>query len=168
MSIESVNSFCSGFAKLSELVSSGKKDTDEAFNVIREMRKHWDAMTGKEAHYIERFTVKLADLGYYRELPSPPKVDISDLEFDDNYDVKDEFKYAKKILRPGRNYATYNYNEHSVPINQLPEADRKRIYEKSVKNAISTENGIQNPESARYNEKRNHNGVKLLDSERDW
>jgi len=168
MTLEALNAFCVGFGKLTELYNSGRANTDEAFEVIRNMRYNWNLMDGKEAHYIERFTVKLADMGYFKDIPSPPKVDISDLEFDDNTDVKGEFKYTSKITKPGATYATYNYNEHSVPITRLPINVRTEIFNKSIKNAESTERAIVDPESARYNQKRNHLGPKLADSERDW
>lgn len=171
MTIESLNQFCVGFAKLTELCSQGKKDTEEAYLVISNMRRAWDLMDGKEAHYVERFTVKLADMGYYNA-PSPKleKVDVSDLEFDDTTDVTGSFKHARKNIKTnqqGITYANYNYNEHSVPIHQLPAPVKAEIIKKFAGNIQSTEEGIQDPSKV-VHQKRRMTSPKLSDAERDW
>jgi hypothetical protein len=170
MTVEALNAFCVGYAKLTELCAQGKKETEEAYVVIRDMNRQWELLDGKEAHYLERFTVKLADMGYYKA-PAPPKVDISDLEFDDNVDVKGEFKHAKKIvkIRPdGFAYAAYNYNEHSTPLAELPVELRDEIIMKFAKNVKHGEECLADPEKAIHSTKRRHTSPTLSDAERDW
>lgn len=171
MTIESLNQFCVGFAKLTELCASGKKDTEEAYLVISNMRRAWGLLDGKEAHYIERFTVKLADMGYYSAAsPKIEKVDVSDLEFDDATDVTGSFKHARKNIKTnqqGITYANYNYNEHSVPIHQLPELVKVELIKKFAGNVQSTEDGIHNPSKV-VHRKRDLTSPRLSDAERDW
>lgn len=171
MSKEALNSFCVNYAKLVELCAHGKKETEEAYKVIADMRVKWELLNGEEAHYLERFTVKLADMGYYKApAPKVEKVDISDLEFDDNSDVKGDFKHARKMVKNNGQivYAAYNYNEHSKSIHELPESLKREILAKFAANMKSTEECMSNPTKAVHNTKRRHIAPKLQDSERDW
>ncbi len=171
MSKEALNSFCVNYAKLVELCAQGKKETEEAYRIISDMRVKWELLNGEEAHYIERFTVKLADMGYYKApAPTIAKVDISDLEFDDCSDVKGDFKHARKMVKNNGQitYAAYNYNEHSKSIHELPDSLKREILMKFEANMRSTEACLSDPTKAVYHTKRRHTSPKLQDSERDW
>jgi hypothetical protein len=170
MTIEALNAFCVDYAKLVEACSAGKKNTEEAYQIIRRMRINWELLDGKEAHFLERYTVKLADMGYYNApAPTIAKVDISDLEFDDSVDASGQFKHASKMVKnnAGHVYAAYNYNEYSVPLSKLPANERDEIMKKFQQNMKNTADCIADPSKTVYT-KRRLTSPKLKDSERDW
>lgn len=171
--IENLNLFCELFKKLDQLHKEGKRLTEEYINICLNMNCLYQSLPGKMSNYLDRYIPKLADLGYFIALSQAPKIDISDLEFDEKLDINEKAKISESKYRSrkdNRIFAVKNYHQDSVSFNDLPDKYKRELVKKTLENMKATQECIEDPNKIQINKKAMNNlgAPKLSDYERDW
>lgn len=166
-SLKIVNDFCINLQKLKDLVDKEGKHSEEWAPLVRIMRNQYRDMFWKHQKGLEKWRDLLNDLGFF-DKEADLKIDVSNVDKEKEVQPEGRFEYTNKIVSEKGNI-TYQYNEWSIPRDELPEKQRREIYEKSMRNIISTDQGImQGIQGDRRRQSRSPDRWSLSEYERDW
>lgn len=168
-SLPIVNSFCMNLQKLQHIIEEGKRGTEDWATLVRKMRAEYNQMWWKHQKQMEKWRHYLQDYGFY-DKEADLVIDVSDIDTSKEVEVEGNFNFTKPIISEETGNKTYQYNQWSIPRDELPEEWRKEIYEKSMRNAMSTEKGIQGAieNGGVFNQSSQPQMWSLADEERDW
>lgn len=165
--IEHFNAFCVLFAQLKGICDSGaqRKESQEAKDICKEMYGHYPFFDDKMVKYMDQFTNSLVSMGFsFVDMVKYNRIDISDIEKNENVRVTGKFSCAKLVDSNERG-KIYNYNEYSVPLERLPPEEFQMIRLKTIDNIKKEQYMLatgQRPKS------RQPKTWSLPDAARDW